>query len=682
MRTDLDPAAFAALLAAPGLQAVSFDVFDTALVRTFARATDLFAELGRRLADRQLTTMTPEHFSHLRVQAEVQARRNRADTEPGLTEIHQVLALRLGWTNDQRAAAEQLEITLELASIRAVPRVRGWIEAARASGRRIAFVSDMYLPLSVIRTMLTDAKLARPGDPILVSCTYRVTKADGGLFDQLIETLSLPPDAILHVGDNVLSDGVVPRRKGLRTLRVEETGLGFFEERLLAYQHDTGGLSGRLAATARLARLACSPDGTAPALSEIGTGLLGPWLACFALWIFERARRGGIRRLYFVSRDGQVMREIALAVQAHWAPAAGIECRYLHGSRLAWHQGVMTDFSDHQLAWLLNPQPRINADILAGRLGLAPERLGRLFAATPAAGLISSPAWDAAAIDQVAAVLRRLAAEIMTLPEIAARRDLTRRYLEQEGLLRDSAWAVVELGWSGSMMVSLHEALGRPPGLTAYYLNLSSRCPALPAEVRLESFAINPNDVSGHMGQGLRFAEMIEVLTAADHGTVLGYAEQAGRVGPRLNTGSPALWPPAALAALREGAKQFVEQMPAEVMTRLAAQLAADAPARIVAHQLMLVLADFMRTPPAELAQVFTACRFTEDPTDQDQRGFVQPLAFWPVLRSGWQSERELWAQGTLACTPPVVAALARGGATAAAAQLWRGLLRRLSPVA
>ena len=677
MWTDLDPAAFPALLAAPSLRAVSFDVFDTALVRTFARPTDLFFELGRTLAAQRLTTMTPERFSHLRVQAEVQARRNQADAEPRLADIYQVLATQLGWTDDRRKSAEQAELALEQQSMTAVPRVQGWIQAARAAGKRIAFVSDMYLPVSVVREMLEKEKMAQPGDPILVSCEQRATKSSGTLFDRLLATLALPAGDVLHVGDHAHSDGTVPRSKGLRTLGVHETHLNFFEQRFLAYQHDTNHLSGRLAAASRLARLACVPGSADPALREIGTGLLGPWLACFALWTFERARRAGIKRLYFVSRDGQVMREIALAVQQRWADAAGIECRYLHGSRIAWHHAAMNDLGDHQLQWLLNPQPRVNAEILAGRLGLSRDQLAGLLAGTAAAGLQKQTAWTVAEIGCVSGVLREKSAEILALPAVATRRELARRYLEQEGLMENSSWAIVELGWTGSMMVSLHEALGRPSKLMAYYLNLSKMSPDLPAAVHLESFAINPDDVSGHMGQGLRFAEMIEVLTAADHGTVLDYEEQSGHIRPRLKTDSAPIWPPPALAALREGAKQFVAQMPANVMAQLAAQLSNDASARILAHQLLLVLADFMRAPPPELARAFIACRFTEDPVDHDQRGFVQPLAFWPLIRSGWDTERELWAQGSLALSPALSKAFVRSGFSGVIAQLWHGVIRR-----
>lgn len=677
MRADLNLAAFQSLLTSPGLQAVSFDVFDTAVVRTFARPTDLFFDLGRRFAERGLLVLPPSRFSHLRVQAEAQARSLRIDGEPQLTEIYEALATRLGWGALARKMAENMELALESEALRAVPQFREWIQAARAAGKRIAFVSDMYLPAAMVREVLVRERLAEPADLVLVSCEERVTKYQGALFDRLLQQLGAAPHAVLHVGDNFHSDGRMPRAKGMQSLLVQNTHLSFFEQRALSYQHDTAQLSGRLAATSRLARLACVPQCAHPALSEVGAGLLGPWLVCFALWTFQRAKRAGINRLYYVSRDGQVMREIALAVQARWPEAAGIECRYLHGSRVAWHQAAMTNLGDHQLRWLLNPQPRVNAEILADRLGIPGEKLTALLAGTAAGGLLELPAWTAAEIGCVGTVLRGKAAEILGLPEVAARRALGRQYLEQEGLLQDSTWAIVELGWTGSMMVSLHEALGRPAKLTAYYLNLIRLNPDLPEAVHLESFAINPEDMSEHLGKGLRFAEMIEVLTAADHGTVLGYEQVTNRVQARLKTDSPLIWPLPVLQALRAGAQAFAAQMPAEVMTQLAAQLAHDSSARIVAHQLLLVLADFMREPPPELARAFTGCQFTEDPIDHDQRHFVQPLSLWPLMRSGWDTERELWAQGSLAVSSTLSKAYVRGGVSGVVAQLGHGLLRR-----
>jgi FMN phosphatase YigB (HAD superfamily) len=677
MRTDLTADDFRARLAATGLRAVSFDVFDTVLVRSFARPHDLFHELGRRLAVRHLVTLPPERFSALRIQAEADARRHRADAEPNLGEIYAALAPRLDWSETETLLATRAELLLELESLSAVPRLRQWIEAARALGLRIAFVSDMYLPSVFIRDILAAQSLTEPEDAVLVSCEHRVSKSAGGLFDRLLDTLALTPAEILHVGDHAHSDDAVPRARGFAVQPVRDNQLSFLERSLLAYQHDTSHLAGRLAAAARRARLARSLDGTEPALAEIGAGLLGPWLASFALWTFSRARRAGIRRLYFVSRDGQVMRELALAVQRRWPDAAGIECRYLHGSRISWHHAAMTEIGDHQLGWLLNPQPVVNASVLADRLGLPLAEVSAWLSASPAAGLIGHSSWNTAEAACVAAALRGKSSEIVAHPVVVRRRDLALDYFKQEGLLRDTDWAVVELGWSGSMMVSLHAALGRPARLDAFYLNLSSFSRDLPAGVCLRSFAINPDDVSFHLGEGLRYAEMIEVLTAADHGTVLGYTEKDGRVIPMLKTDSAPIWPPAALRALRSGAVEFVAMLPPDVLAELSRQLGQEGSARMLAHQLLVVLTDFLRTPPADLARVFTACRFTEDPADRHQRAFVRPLRFWPVLQSGWETGRELWAEGSLACSPVLVAALARGGLAAAALQCWHGLRRR-----
>ena len=57
---------------------------------------------------------------------------------------------------------------------------------------------------------------------------------------------------------------------------------------------------------------------------------------------------------------------------------------------------------------------------------------------------------------------------------------------------------------------------------------------------------------------------------------------------------------------------------------------------------------------------------------------FLYTLSLWPVLRDNWRREGELWTEGSLACTRPVVAAFARGGPSAAMAQMWRGVLRML----
>ena len=68
-----------------------------------------------------------------------------------------------------RRAVEQLELELESETITANPKAQCMIEAARSSGKRVVFVSDMYLPADFIRGQLERFGLTGDGDQCYVS---------------------------------------------------------------------------------------------------------------------------------------------------------------------------------------------------------------------------------------------------------------------------------------------------------------------------------------------------------------------------------------------------------------------------------------------------------------------------------------------------------------------------------
>ena len=75
-------------------------------------------------------------------------------------------------------------------------------------------------------------------------------------------------------------------------------------------------------------------------------------LVGFALWVVAQARRRGVRRLYFVARDGEVMLAAARHVIGRLAP--DLELRYLYGSRKPWIFGATAtsdEFLERLGAW-------------------------------------------------------------------------------------------------------------------------------------------------------------------------------------------------------------------------------------------------------------------------------------------------------------------------------------------
>src|SRR5215469_9938574 len=95
-------------------------------------------------------------------------------------------------------------------------------------------------------------------------------------------------------------------------------------------------LPGLLAGCSRLARL----DGAGKTaqhqrLREIAAHTAGPFLSGFVLWVLQTAKAKGLKRLYFISRDGFILLKVAKELARSVDPS--IELRYLYGSRQSWH---------------------------------------------------------------------------------------------------------------------------------------------------------------------------------------------------------------------------------------------------------------------------------------------------------------------------------------------------------
>ncbi|MBR6205047.1 MAG: hypothetical protein IKQ60_08435 [Candidatus Methanomethylophilaceae archaeon] len=117
---------------------VTFDIFDTLVLRPFLRPTDLFKHM-------EATGMAPEGFAKARVKAEAEARRLHR-REIVLDEIYELMG------PDMQLA--DLEVQQEIAVCRRNPETADLAsEIVRRGGKAVA-VSDMYLPKSVVLSIL------------------------------------------------------------------------------------------------------------------------------------------------------------------------------------------------------------------------------------------------------------------------------------------------------------------------------------------------------------------------------------------------------------------------------------------------------------------------------------------------------------------------------------------------
>ena len=105
--------------------------------------------------------------------------------------------------------------------------------------------------------------------------------------------------------------------------------------------------------------------------------MAGPLLTAFVAWVLQEAKAQGVRRLYFVARDGEVLMAVAQILASR---LGGPELRYLFGSRRAW-LAPSADLRDPLWRRLVvTPDQRISAFDMLARLGLDAGQIGALLA--------------------------------------------------------------------------------------------------------------------------------------------------------------------------------------------------------------------------------------------------------------------------------------------------------------
>jgi FMN phosphatase YigB (HAD superfamily) len=511
----------------------SFDVFETLLTVKIAPSSAIWLELGRRLAS--VSGLTPAEFVGLRERsiAAVVA----SDEAPTLELICNDLAERLGAPHmAPELAAAELGLLAEL--LGPIEAGRRAVELARTETRQpITFISDMHLPARFLRDQLQRFGLWEHGDELWVSGEARARKLDGSLFHLVSSHGRMATQGrLLHVGDDVVGDLIAARWAGWSTRWARWGRASAYESLLSTSSQAKGGtVVSSVAGTARQQRLASSADGAfARGLLSLTTGVAVPIFVMYSLWLLREARSEGLQRLYFLSRDGEVLAHVTQRVAE--ALDLQVAVHYLHGGRAVWQRAAMAlEVNDRLIEHVAKQEvARYGASSIrtvADRFGLPSADLARM------AGLQPSGERDPLSGADRERLLSFLTSEpggtmVRTATRQALEDALT--YLDQEGLFADDRWALVDVGWRGNTVEALNSLLAERDRASAQvrfigYLGPSQpslpRCRAYLWDVRRTSSVTIP--VGG--------ASVIEAMCSGSHGPVLSYQRAPnGAIEPRL----------------------------------------------------------------------------------------------------------------------------------------------------
>ena len=530
--------------------ATCFDVFDTVLTRAVGHPKDVFLLLGNRLLHEGRICCSAEIFARHRAYAEERAL-SIVGKHPTIRDIYREVVGSLSMSEDEIDTLAAAELSLERELARTITTAEQLVKQARQRTGRIIFATDTNMPAGFIQSILAEHGLWESEDSIVASCEAGVDKARGTMFPHIARQLGLRPWRIKHHGNDAVADIRNGRLSGWKVKKLPEGNLSRYEQALVAQSFATGGVSSLLAGASRLARISTEPQSEREqVLREVAAGVMAPTLTAWMLWTLHRAAAKGCRRLYFISRDGQVLLKIAQQLES--VLHTGLELRYLYGSRRA----LQFAASPHAALRDCMRLQVCTVNDIADMFGKPTEMLVDILPVN----LRDSSKWN----DNLAALDRSEVLRSISDDAFQSRfgewsdntKNLLFAYLRQEGWEDDVPFALIDVGWRASMAGALTTALrGSRMHLPATYLYFglgedAYQVAGTGISPLLDAWFFDDAGKGGYLPYLASTSSLIEMFCAGSHGAVIGYEQKGNEIVPKLRSefspmqewGLPILW--------------------------------------------------------------------------------------------------------------------------------------------
>jgi FMN phosphatase YigB (HAD superfamily) len=510
----------------PSVDVVTFDVFDTAVSRRLEAPVDVFALVESYLV--RTHGVQFGQFAELRELAEADARvlaDKNGYEDVTFSEIYDALPARLPAAAKLISKIKSAELHAELDVVFPAPEIQEAVRRAIAAGKKVVFVSDMYLSAPDIGALLAACGYPASVD-VLVSSETRCTKATGSQWAMLRRRLS-PGDRVLHIGDDEHSDFNSPRENGIDALlftkcRSDRRRGGPLNRDILTFS-----------AMNRRALLNSSGTEVSDFMRAFGESFGGLVVGSFVKWLEERAKQLDIEHLFFLSRDGYLMQRAWDA--AGCGQRSGISSSYLNVSRRVLYLACAAEpGGDGRIGRnaleIISQDPHLALRCLLDRMGLM--QCDELVAdISRNLGDLDCPL--GARTEKFQKILRDHDQSILSIFKPA--REAALGYFRQEGLFGERV-GIVDMGWHGNMQASisdLRKATGATTTLYGFYYGLwpfaqRNRHRVGWMEAAFASDFLNLDEKYGFKNS----VAFLENLHSSPEGTTVGYANIDGRFHP------------------------------------------------------------------------------------------------------------------------------------------------------
>lgn len=497
----------------------SFDIFDTLITRTFAKPDGIFLVMQENFKNSDKFHFLPQslknNFYTVRKEAQLFCTSNQyilnKKHDCSLDDIYEVIKNNFSLNDDEKEVLKNYEIETELSNILPIEENINKVKKLVESGKKVILISDMYLSSEVVRKFLLKFDNVFKNTEIFTSGETGKLKSDGTLYKFIKE--KYPKAKLTHCGDNRISDDFTARLNGIKTERYYPEGFKPYEKMYLgdkipAYQNLSVGIS----------RFARGFNKKSKAF-DLGCSFAGPMLYGYVEWVLEQSLKRGIKHLYFVARDGYVLKEIADIILEQ--RNLDISTHYFYSSRIA-NRIPDKNNIDNFIKNFHDELPSLmTVDFVAERLHITIEEFKKFIdIKNPKKHL--SPSETSRIVSMM---LSDNGFKNFVTDKNKPRKDLFLRYIRQEIDLSKNDFAFVELNGTGRTQDNIVDLM------------------ALDFEV-VSFFLINTSDMKQNEKSkkiffsysGDYLAEYLELFCRTEHGQTIGYEEKGEKIVPVLET--------------------------------------------------------------------------------------------------------------------------------------------------
>lgn len=491
---------------------ISFDVYDTALLRNVLYPADIFDIVEIELKGKGIFL---SNFKQIRVRAEEKARSNSNKEDIHLNDIYRIISKKVGVQLSEQI--KEIELSLEERFTIANSFIKRVYEYARSKRKNIIFISDMYLDKQFIGSLLN--KNGYDCFELYVSGELGISKASSNMYRYVKGKLQ-ENQKWLHIGDNYISDYTNARNNGITAYYYRA-----LRDRVILDKQYTIEYS-------IMKAIQVNYSYTLEDMSyweRFGVNTVSSLFFGFTNWLVKQLK--GKDNVYFLSRDGYLPYKIYKMFQKVLNGQLP-EARYIYASRRAYQiPNIVCEDQKQALdvltAYNSRLDQKITLDEIFRNLGLSRESYTKLL---DNHGINNK--FDIKSKrdrNKLKEIIRTIYPDILN--KFQQEIELLNKYFKQNMLHECREINLVDVGWRCSTQQAIQNITKIKTN--GYYFGTAHNV--------YENIRNNVRGYAFHLGKPLRNANaimnnvmMYELIFSAPHGSVVGFREEGSTVVPVL----------------------------------------------------------------------------------------------------------------------------------------------------